>query len=131
MSGEVDFAALIEKLLDENRKLDGSRYSYAEIESGTDGEVSQSYISKLHQGKTRNPTVKKVRALAGFFGVSPSYFFQEEKAEEKEIDEVVARIAKRAARLDDRGRHALIGFLRHIEAANSAGKGEGDGQSNS
>ncbi|MEX2982470.1 helix-turn-helix domain-containing protein [Streptomyces sp. C36] len=40
--------------------------------------ISQSYIWQLRKGKKHNPTLKHVQALADFFGVPASYFFDDE-----------------------------------------------------
>jgi transcriptional regulator with XRE-family HTH domain len=40
--------------------------------------ISQSYIWQLRKSKKDNPTYKHLQALAGFFGVPVSYFFDDE-----------------------------------------------------
>ncbi len=72
---ETFFSIMLEKLLDENRKPDGSRYSYKEIYAGTGNAVSAEYVRQLHQGLADNPGYNVIEALSAFFGVSPSQFF--------------------------------------------------------
>ncbi len=40
--------------------------------------ISQSYIWQLRRSKKDNPTYKHLQALAGFFGVPVSYFFDDD-----------------------------------------------------
>lgn len=54
--------------------------------------ISATYIWQLRKGLRDNPTKKHLEALAAFFGVSPSYFFDDEAAEriDAELDLLVA-----------------------------------------
>lgn len=42
--------------------------------------VSATYIWQLRKGVRDNPTKKHLEALAGFFGVPPTYFFDDEQS---------------------------------------------------
>ncbi|PGH49701.1 helix-turn-helix domain-containing protein [Streptomyces sp. Ru87] len=42
--------------------------------------LSASAIQQLRNGSKKNPTMNTIRALAGFFGVPPTYFFDDEVA---------------------------------------------------
>ena len=42
--------------------------------------ISATYIWQLRKGVRDNPTKRHLEALAGFFGVAPSYFFDDEAA---------------------------------------------------
>ncbi|MFJ6943342.1 helix-turn-helix domain-containing protein [Streptomyces wuyuanensis] len=42
--------------------------------------LSPSAIQQLRNGSKQNPTMNTIRALAGFFGVPPAYFFDDEVA---------------------------------------------------
>jgi transcriptional regulator with XRE-family HTH domain len=42
--------------------------------------ISAAYLSLLRRGKRDNPTKEHIAALAGFFGVSVTYFFDEPTA---------------------------------------------------
>ncbi len=42
--------------------------------------VSHTYIWQLRKGIRTNPSLNMIEALSNFFGVSPSYFFDEESA---------------------------------------------------
>ena len=91
-------------------------------ESG-DGSISPAYIYMLRKGQRDNPTKRHLELLAGFFGVTPTYFFDDEAAkrieEELELlaafrDGEIRRLAARASGLSPR---SLGGILRMIDAA--------------
>jgi transcriptional regulator with XRE-family HTH domain len=44
------------------------------------GSISDVYIWQLRTSRRTNPTKEHIEALAGFFGVNPAYFFDEEAA---------------------------------------------------
>jgi transcriptional regulator with XRE-family HTH domain len=70
--------------------------------------VSATYVWQLRKGIRDNPTKRHMEALAGFFGVPPAYFFDDDttKVIDAELDLLVAlrdphvrRLATRAAGL--------------------------------
>jgi transcriptional regulator with XRE-family HTH domain len=72
--------------------------------------ISASYLWQLRKGEKNNPTIKHVEALARFFGVPPSYFFDDQAADEITAqlqllaairDSDVREIALRASGLSD------------------------------
>ena len=97
---------------------DGDEYTYEEAAKGTDGVLSPSYIWNLRKGKKKNPSKDKIVALAHFFNVSPSFFFDEGNAEKTfEIDErikniindpKVKQIALRALELNERNKDFIL-----------------------
>ncbi len=54
--------------------------------------ISASYLWQLRKGLRDNPTKKHLEALAGFFGVPPSYFFDAQESEriDAELDLLAA-----------------------------------------
>lgn len=50
----------------------------AEISMRGGGHVSPSLLSMLRSGKRRNPSMKTLEAIAVFFGVPMTYFFDDE-----------------------------------------------------
>lgn len=68
-------AAKIEYLFNTVRRPDGREYTYDEIERGTHGRVSRSYVWKLRNGRSQNPSLDVIEALAEFFHVPPEFFF--------------------------------------------------------
>ena len=91
------------------------------IEQSGGPTISATYLWQLRTGKRDNPTKKHLEALSGFFGVPPSYFFDEETAAvvdaELELltalrDERVRELATRAAGLSAETLDALIDMTR-------------------
>ena len=89
------FAEKLDHLFRVVRPRDGGEYSYREVAArvATDAgpQISASYIWQLRTGVKGNPTKRHIEALAGFFGVSPGYFFDAEEAEL--TDEQLAALA--------------------------------------
>ncbi len=60
-------------------------YSYRNAASALSGQnglaFSPTYLWQLRTGVKDNPTMRHIEALARFFGVSPSYFFDDELTE--------------------------------------------------
>ncbi|GGS93281.1 helix-turn-helix domain-containing protein [Streptomyces chromofuscus] len=86
---------------------DRGAYSYEEVASGIERSggptISASYIWSLRTGKKDNPTMKHLEALAGFFGVAPSYFFNDESAER-----IAAELSLLASMRDNRVRDVAL-----------------------
>ena len=57
-------------------------YSFEEAAAGIAGRggptISATYLWQLRRGLRDNPTKRHLEAMAGFFGVSPAYFFDDE-----------------------------------------------------
>jgi transcriptional regulator with XRE-family HTH domain len=79
------------------RRDDGREFTYDDVERGTRGRVSRSYVWKLRHGRNRNPSLDVIEALSQFFRVPPSYFF----GHELETDELAQRSAEIASLLQD------------------------------
>lgn len=105
-------------------------YSLEEVSEGIRergrATISPSYIWQLRKGMKDNPTKKHMEALADFFGVSASYFHDDEAADRIEAelatlsalrDLGVRRVALRAAGLSPR---SLEGIAAIIEGARQA-----------
>jgi ESX-1-secreted protein regulator len=69
---------------------DGREHSNEEVAAAVGRDqglsISASYIWYLRTGQRDNPTFKHLNALARFFGVPPSYFFDEETRAEVEAE---------------------------------------------
>ena len=78
------FAELLDYLFTEVHPKGRGSYTYAEVAQGildaSGVAISASAIQQLRTGKNTNPKMETVRALAGFFGVPPGYFFDEDVA---------------------------------------------------
>jgi transcriptional regulator with XRE-family HTH domain len=99
-------------------------YSYEEVATGIERAggptISASYIWSLRTGKKDNPTMKHMEALAGFFGIPPAYFFNDESAERitAELsllasmrDNQVRDVALRASGLSTETLKTIQGFI--------------------
>lgn len=75
-------AERIDCLFRTHRSPRGREYTYREAASAMsahDGvSFSSAYLWQLRTGAKDNPTIRHIEALARFFGVSPSYFFDNE-----------------------------------------------------
>src|SRR5439155_12624137 len=82
---------------------DGQEYSNeqvaAAISAGGEVKISQSYIWQLRKSKKDNPTFKHLQALAGFFGVPVSYFFDDQVTDR--VDLQLPRRCSEQVRLND------------------------------
>jgi transcriptional regulator with XRE-family HTH domain len=85
--------------------------------------ISATYLWQLRKGLRDNPTMKHLEALSGFFGVPPSYFFDEETAAtvDAELELLVALrnpavrdLATAAARLSPASLSALTALADHL-----------------
>ncbi len=117
-------AGKIDQLLREVRPPGEREYTYEEIaaalrEAGGPT-ISGTYVWQLRKGIRDNPTKRHLEALARFFGVAPSYFFDEEggaiSAEELRVlsvmrDERLGSLAQRAAGLSSGSLHAILAVV--------------------
>ncbi|MFE7271824.1 Secondary metabolite protein [Streptomyces sp. NPDC057623] len=121
---ERTFAELLDYLFREVHPKGRGSYTYAEVSQGirdTSGvAISASAIQQLRTGTNTNPKMQTIRALAGFFGVPPGYFFDEEVAERitAELslltsmrDNQVRDVALRASGLSTETLETIKGFI--------------------
>src|SRR3954471_14622646 len=77
-------AAKLNHLFGVVRPADGDEYTFDEVAESirTQGgpTISATYLWQLRKGLRDNPTKRHLEALAGFFGVPPAYFFDNEAA---------------------------------------------------
>lgn len=124
-------AEKLEQLFRTVRPPGRGEYSFEEVSASIRERggptISASYIWQLRKGARDNPTKKHLEALADFFGVPPSYFFDEETTAHVEAqldllaalrDASVRRMALRASGLSEESISAVadtIERLRHLE----------------
>jgi transcriptional regulator with XRE-family HTH domain len=102
-------------------------YSYEEVATAIRDRggptISATYLWQLRKGLRDNPTKKHLEALAGFFGVSPAYFFDDEAAQRIDAelallatlrDAGVRHVALRASGLSERGLGAIADMIEHV-----------------
>jgi transcriptional regulator with XRE-family HTH domain len=123
----------IDHLFHTVRRPDGREFTYDDVEQGTAGRVSRSYVWKLRHGRNRNPSLDVIEALSEFFRVPPSYFFGEALAEgtaAKEAAEVAALLQDRSARsvaerargLSPQSLHAVIDLVDNLRGIEQTGR---------
>lgn len=97
--GKAAPASLAEKmqqLFDVVRPPEGDEYTHEEVASALRAAggptISATYVWQLRKGIRDNPTKHHIEALADFFGVAPSYFFDEDAGQriDAELDLLVA-----------------------------------------
>jgi transcriptional regulator with XRE-family HTH domain len=116
---EDNLAEKLEKLFDEVRKPDGSKYTQTEVVEGTNGVLTRVYLWKLRTGRATNPGFHIIKALADFFRVDTNYFSQsEEGAADKEIAKPTGKyfeeIQARAYKMDDKSQKAILDMMDFI-----------------
>lgn len=110
----------------------GQEYSNEQVAAAISArgqvKISQSYIWQLRKSKKDNPTYKHLQALAGFFGVPVSYFFDDAmtdrveaqlerlRSEQLRLNEIagstdVQLMAMRAGELSPRRRRLVMDLL--------------------
>ena len=108
------------------------------IESRGGPTISAAYIWQLRKGVRDNPTKRHLEALADFFGVPPSYFFDEEDARrvdaELELlaamrDAGVRHVALRATGLSQQSLAAIASMIEQARQIEGLGDGNGDTRS--
>jgi len=120
-------ARKIDLLFKNFKKPDGQEFTYQEVEEGTNKAVTGAYVWKLRTGKAENPGYRVLKALSDFFGVSVSYFFDEQEPSEEYVQKLrlaaelhkagVAHIALRASDLDEAGRRAVLEMIEYVRKA--------------
>ncbi|MFB7864270.1 MULTISPECIES: helix-turn-helix domain-containing protein [unclassified Streptomyces] len=113
------------------------------------GDISKQYIAYLRKGERGNPRLHHLEALAKFFGVPVSYFFDDDSAArtEKKLDELAAwrdagitqqdlqsleragvtGVAMRAVGLSPKGLEFAKAILDQLRAMEGLGPGAQDG----
>jgi transcriptional regulator with XRE-family HTH domain len=121
----------IDHLFHTVRRPDGREFTYDDVEQGTAGRVSRSYVWKLRHGRNRNPSLDVIEALGEFFRVPPSYFFNDggaDKAATREAAAVAAllrdpasrKVSERARGLSPQSVAAITDMVEHLRKIESA-----------
>jgi transcriptional regulator with XRE-family HTH domain len=92
----ASLAEKVQQLFDVVRPPEGDEYTHEEVASALRAAggptISATYVWQLRKGIRDNPTKHHIEALADFFGVAPSYFFDEDAGQriDAELDLLVA-----------------------------------------
>jgi transcriptional regulator with XRE-family HTH domain len=99
----------------------GESYTNAELARMTLGDLSEEDVEKLRSGAVSDPTVGQVAALAGVFGVEPSYLLDrgqppllDEELVQALRDEDVRDVTRESSRLPDGERRLVLGIVRQF-----------------
>jgi transcriptional regulator with XRE-family HTH domain len=119
MTEQEYLAERLEKLFEEVRKPDGSKYTQTEVVEGTNGILTRVYLWKLRTGRATNPGFHIIKALADFFHVDANYFSQSEetaanKPATRPTSRYIQEIQTRAYQLDDKAQKAIIDMMDFI-----------------
>ena len=108
----------------------GEPYTNAEVARMTLRDLSEEDVERIRTGAVSDPTVGQVAALAGVFGVEPSYLLDREEPPllDRELvqalrDEDVRDITRESSRLPDRERRLVLGILRQFRDQKAAPSG--------
>jgi transcriptional regulator with XRE-family HTH domain len=115
-------------------------FTYEEVARGCtevgQGTFSKTYVWQLRTGQRDNPTKRHLESLAAFFGVPPTYFFDDEVTDRVDSqlalatalrDAGVRDAALRIMSLDGSSRQSVVRIIQEItsmHAASSARDGE-------
>ncbi|MER8069343.1 helix-turn-helix domain-containing protein [Streptomyces sp. NPDC094034] len=123
VAGE-SFARRLNRLFDVVHPKDRGAYTNAEV--AADMGVSAVLVSRWRTGRAADPRRGQMEGLAGFFGVPPAYFVENETAgkitDELEMVRVmrengVQRVALRAAGLSPESMKTVLTMIHHVRAS--------------
>ncbi|WP_100524704.1 helix-turn-helix domain-containing protein [Mycobacteroides abscessus] len=124
-----DFAERLSRLFAVVHPAGRGPHTLSEVAAGLSERgvnVSIPYLSMLRSGERTNPSPELVEAIAGFFQVSPAYFYDPSYAEavDRDLDWVirirdstVREIAARSHGLSNDGRRAVVEIIEHLRRA--------------
>jgi transcriptional regulator with XRE-family HTH domain len=108
----------------------GERYTNSEVARMTLGDLSREDVERIRTGAVSDPAVSQVAALAGVFGVEPSYLLDRGKPSllDEELvqalrDEDVRDITRECSRLPDSERRLVLGIVRQFRDQKPAPSG--------
>ena len=121
------FAEKLDHLFRQVKSPNGDEFTYDEVVTGIrdrggpeGSSISTSYLWQLRRGTRTNPTLRHMESIAGFFGVSPAYFLDDEafRRIEEQLqtiamlrDQSVHQVAARAAGLSPNSLQAIAEMI--------------------
>ena len=119
------FASRLDHLFRTVHPQDRGPYTPAEVAAAINAAargnvISATYMWQLRTGRRDNPTYKHLIALSRFFGVSPTYFFDDAETERGAMppevvlalkEDAVRDLALRAAGLSEHSLKAIAGMV--------------------
>lgn len=137
MSEKRTIASKLRHLYDTVHPPDRGPYSYREVAdaiAGHAGAMTAQYIGQLMSGKVAHPKINYLEALAEFYGVPASYFFDDEVATEIDTqisavtswrDTEAGEIAQRISDLSPEHREAVTGLIDQLANYERQDRGRG------
>jgi transcriptional regulator with XRE-family HTH domain len=120
-------AGRVEHLCDTARNpKTGEPYTNAEVARMTLGDLSEEDVVSIRSGARDDPTVGQVTALAGVFGVEPSYLLDRGKPVfdgelvEALRDETVGEATREISRLPEQESRLVLGIVRQFGGQRAA-----------
>jgi transcriptional regulator with XRE-family HTH domain len=100
----------------------GESYTNAQVARMSAGEITEEEVEGIRTGKSADPSVGRVAALAAVFGVPPSYVLDQgtgsevldEEALKALADKTAGAILKESARLPEREKRLVLGIVRQF-----------------
>jgi transcriptional regulator with XRE-family HTH domain len=126
--GRRSFADKLSYLIQTVHPPERGSYSYREIAAGIadhPGAMTAAHINQLAIGKQPHPRIHHVEALASFFGVPVTYFFDDDAAAQiaDQITQITVwrdtearRIAERVVELKPRDRNTVANLIDTLRA---------------
>jgi transcriptional regulator with XRE-family HTH domain len=108
----------------------GDPYTNAEMARMSAGDLSEEDVEGIRTGKTTDPSVRRVAALAAAFSVPPSYLLDrgkeppvlDEEVLEALADERSTAILKESMSLTEREKEIVLGIVRQFSDQHGAGQ---------
>jgi transcriptional regulator with XRE-family HTH domain len=108
----------------------GESYTNVEVARMSAGELSEEEVEGIRSGKSADPSVGRVAALAAVFGVPPSYVLDrgtesevlDEEALKALSDKTAGAILKESARLPEREKAIVLGIVRQFSDQLASGE---------
>ena len=103
----------------------GEPYTNGEVARMTLGDLSEEDVERIRTGAVSDPTVGQVAALAGVFGVEPSYLLDRgEPLFDRELVEAlrnrtVREATREISRLPEKERRLVLGIVRQFGSENN------------
>src|SRR5215213_4596204 len=111
----------------------GEPYANSEVARMTLGDLSEEDVERIRTGDVGDPTVGQVAALAGVFGVEPSYLLdQGEPLFDGELVEAlrnrtIREATREISRLPEKERRLVLGIVRQFGSANNTSSRQNSG----
>jgi hypothetical protein len=122
----------VEFEVDRNPKT-GKPYTNAEVARMTLGDLSEEDVERIRTGDVSDPTVGQVAALAGVFGVEPSYLMDRgEPLFDGELVEAlrnrtIREATREISRLPEKERQLVLGIVWQFGSANNTSSRQNSG----